>query len=150
MTLTEDEVIIKDTSVGYEATRSAARAWKREHADMLKAAGITLNPKIDSKDQRRLQCSLSYKKFIEIAWFETQPPADPLMCGVHVPKEMSSSPRTFNGESDTDEEGLVGDVVDLLAEEVMEEELEDPLYSEQSLFTSNEDALKVIAERMKR
>ena len=147
--LQELEAIIKDTSKGYEETRTAARQWKREHSEMLKAAGITLNPKIDSKDQRRLQCSLSYKKFIEIAWFETQPPADPLMCGVSVPKEMSSSPRTFKSESDNEDEDLVGEVIDLLAEDAVEE-LEDPLYSEQSLFTSNEDALKVIAERMKR
>ena len=147
--LQELEAIIKDTTKGYTETRAAAQKWKRDHSDMLKAAGITLNPKIDSEDQRRLQCSLSYKKFLSVAWFETQPPQNPLMCGVSVPKEMASASRKFNSKDDNNEDGLVGEVIDLLAEEGEIEEIEEPLYSEQSLFTDNDDALKVVAGRFK-
>jgi len=147
--LQELEAIIKDTTKGYTETRVAARKWKADNAEILETAGITLNPKIDSKNQRRLQCSLSYKKFIEIAWFETQPPQDPLMCGISVPKKMSSAPRVFNSEEENNEDGLVGEVIDLLADDNVLE-VEDPLYSEQSLFTNNDDALKVIEERLKR
>lgn len=130
--LQELEAIIKDTNVGYKETRKAAQKWKVEHQDILDAAGITLNPKIDSKNQRRLQCSLNYKKFIELAWFETQPPQEPLMCGVTVPNPILSGARKFKKDSEFSEETAISLFEDALVEDGKSA---DPLYSQQSLFT---------------
>lgn len=128
--LIELESIIKDTNIGYRETSKAAKEWKKANQDILSTAAIVLNPKIDSKGQRRLQCSLPYKKFIEIAWFETQPPQEPLMCGVTVPNPMFSGVREFKKDSDFSEETAIS-----LFGEVAEEVEPDPLYSQQSLFT---------------
>lgn len=50
-------------------THAAARSWAKAQLDPLrKRQGIVvLNPKIDSKDQRRLQCSLKLGELIDLA-----------------------------------------------------------------------------------
>jgi hypothetical protein len=54
--------VIKDRSVGYQETRIEAKKLKKE----LHSSTVVFNPKIDSKGQRRLQCSLPFKIFWSI------------------------------------------------------------------------------------
>jgi hypothetical protein len=54
--------VIKDRSIGYKETRTEAKKLKRD----LHSSTIVLNPKIDSKGQRRLQCSLPFSIFWSI------------------------------------------------------------------------------------
>lgn len=141
--LIELESIIKDTNVSYKETRRKAQEWKIKNQAILDTAGITLNPKIDSKNQRRLQCSLNYKKFIEIAWFETQPPQEPLMCGITVPNPMLSGARTFDKS-----QGIGWDAISLFDEPIVEDVEPDPFYSQQSLFTPTfQKTLDELAEK---
>jgi hypothetical protein len=58
---------------------------------------ITLNPKIDSKGQRRLQCSLNFEKVFQFLAPEVDlaPEKEPTLFGVAVPNRFSSSPRQF-------------------------------------------------------
>lgn len=51
--------VIKNRNVGYKETRTEAKKLKAE----LPESSIVFNPKIDSKSQRRLQCSLPFKVF---------------------------------------------------------------------------------------
>jgi hypothetical protein len=51
--------VIKDRGTTYQTARKLAKEVKAE----LPAVDIVLNPKIDSKNQRRLQCSLPFKTF---------------------------------------------------------------------------------------
>lgn len=92
-----DEVI-KNTP-DYKEARKLAQEMKRTAP--YSSSLITLNPKIDSKGQRRLQCSLSFSKvFSNLA-----PTADPgikerpTLWGVLVDLEVESAPRNF-GKSD--------------------------------------------------
>lgn len=54
--------VIKDRNIGYKETRTEAKKLKRE----LHSSSVVFNPKIDSKGQRRLQCSLPFKTFWSI------------------------------------------------------------------------------------
>ena len=53
--------IIKDKSIQYKKVRELAKKAKKE----ITGIDIVLNPKIDSKGQRRLQCSLPFSVFWE-------------------------------------------------------------------------------------
>ncbi len=93
--------VIKQTP-DYQEARRLAQQIKRE--PKFKSAIITLNPKIDSKSQRRLQCSLSWSKmFVTVA-----PNADPsiqerpVLWGVPVDIEVASAPRSFEAKADAD------------------------------------------------
>lgn len=55
--------LIKDRKKDYHTVRQDAQAQKSKLKG--KAGIITLNPKIDSKAQRRLQCSIPFKDFFE-------------------------------------------------------------------------------------
>lgn len=89
------DAAIKNRSVDHwEARRQAKEAKKSER---VKSARIILNPKIDSKNQRRLQCSLPFNIF----WnnLAKKVPSDNEDCelfGEKVPNPFLSSPRSFN------------------------------------------------------
>ncbi len=85
---------IKDRSIDYWEARKRAREEKK--TPKFKSASIVLNPKIDSKDQRRLQCSLPFTVF----WnnFAKKPlysDSDCELFGVKVPNPFLSASRTF-------------------------------------------------------
>lgn len=63
--LKELDNIIKDRRVGHIQSRERSQAKIRELKDSGKWSMFTLNPKIDSKTQRRLQCSLSFSSFFK-------------------------------------------------------------------------------------
>ena len=88
------DAVIK-TTPDYKEARRLAQELKR--AAPYSSSLITLNPKIDSHGQRRLQCSLSFGKvFSELA-----PKADPgvqekpTLWGVPVDLAVESGPRSF-------------------------------------------------------
>lgn len=63
-TIRELDSLIKDRSISPEAARKRIQEKLSELRNK-KPTIITLNPKIDSKTQRRLQCSLSFTNFFK-------------------------------------------------------------------------------------
>lgn len=92
--------LIKDTPSPI-AARQAAQKLKREAP--FNTSIISLNPKIDSKHQRRLQCSLTFARVFKYL----APKADqgvqekPMLWGVPVELEVESGPRTFKDAAET-------------------------------------------------
>lgn len=86
--------LIKDTESPI-AARQLAQKMKREAP--FNTSLISLNPKIDSKHQRRLQCSLTFARVFKYL----APKADssvqekPMLWGVPLDFEVESGPRTF-------------------------------------------------------
>lgn len=93
-----DQVI--KTTRDYKEARQLAQAMKRTAP--YSSSLITLNPKIDSKGQRRLQCSLSFGKVFRYLAPKADPGIKdkPLLWGVPVDIEVESAPRSF-GEKET-------------------------------------------------
>lgn len=84
---------IKDTNHNYSDVRKIAQGIKRD----LPQTKIVLNPKIDSKRQRRLQCSLPYNIFwSEIVKKEPYENLSASFFNVNVPNPIKSLPRKFN------------------------------------------------------
>ena len=89
------DAVIKDRSLTPAQARAAAQKIKA--APPFTTAVIEVNPKIDAKTQRRLQCSLRFADvFTHLA-----PGADshrqerPTLCGVALPPPVASKPRTL-------------------------------------------------------
>lgn len=85
---------IKNIESHYSEARRAAKELK--NSDKFKQTKITLNPKIDSKTQRRLQCSLPFN----ILWqdFVKKAPYQNVDCelfGEKVPNPFLSGQRVF-------------------------------------------------------
>ena len=88
------DAVIKETP-DYREARQLAQAMKRE--PKFKSSIITLNPKIDSKSQRRLQCSLSWSKVFKYLAPDADPSVQdkPILWGVPVDIQVASAPRAF-------------------------------------------------------
>lgn len=86
--------VIKHTP-DYREARRLAQQIKRE--PKFESSILTLNPKIDSKSQRRLQCSLSWSKVFKNLAPDADPSIQkrPMLWGVAVDIEVQSPPRTF-------------------------------------------------------
>lgn len=93
--LKEIETEIKNPGLHYSEARELARRWKRKAAGS-SASEIVINPKIDSKTQRRIQCSLPFKVFWRIAGRESRRADYPDLLGLKFPNPVASSPRKFN------------------------------------------------------
>ena len=89
------DAVIKDKSLTPAAARAAA--LKIKNAPPFTESVIVFNPKIDSKSQRRLQCSLRFADVFR----HLAPAADrtaqerPTLWGVEFPQAVASKPRTF-------------------------------------------------------
>ena len=89
------DAVIKDNSLTPAAARAAA--LKIKNAPPFTESVIVFNPKIDSKSQRRLQCSLRFADVFR----HLAPAADrtaqerPTLWGVEFPQAVASKPRTF-------------------------------------------------------
>jgi len=89
------DALIKDQSLTPEQARAAAQ--KIKHAAPFTQSVIEVNPKIDAKTQRRLQCSL---RFDDVFRF-LAPGADPApqehvaLWGVEFPRPVPSKARVF-------------------------------------------------------
>ncbi len=78
----------------HEAARAWAQAQKKSFANHTSA--ISLNPKIDSKSQRRLQCSVSLGTLIEHCALKKCHILHAEWIGdVRLPLELNSSARQF-------------------------------------------------------
>ncbi|HVU22582.1 MAG TPA: hypothetical protein VHE13_00550 [Opitutus sp.] len=91
------DAVIKDKSLTPAQARAAAKAIKRAAPFNDPAAIIEVNPKIDSRTQRRLQCSLSFKDVFTylVPGADPDPHAHPSLWGVEFPAEIASKPRTI-------------------------------------------------------
>jgi hypothetical protein len=89
------DAVIKDKSLTPAEARAAAQ--KIKNAPPFTHSIIVVNPKIDSKNQRRLQCSLRFDDvFTHLAPDTDRRPQDhPSLWGVEFPSMVTSKPRTF-------------------------------------------------------
>ncbi len=89
------DAIIKDKSLTPEAARAAA--LKVKNAPPFTQSIIVVNPKIDSKTQRRLQCSLRFDDVFRHLVPGGNPAVQdqPALWGVPFPIAVASKPRTF-------------------------------------------------------
>ena len=90
----EIDLVVKNQSEHYSIVRTKAQAWKNRPA--IATSAIVINPKIDSKIQRRIQCSLPYKTFWIAVGREPSPQKDPELWGHVFPNPIKSSARKFN------------------------------------------------------
>lgn len=92
------DAVIKDRSLTYREARKQAQAIK--DAPPFTHAVIVMNPKIDSKGQRRLQCSLRsddlYQHLAPEAHTGVQ--KTPSLWGVPFPATVKSRPREFSSK----------------------------------------------------
>jgi hypothetical protein len=93
--LREIDAVIKDMDHHYSIARQRAKSWKASLAEVL-SAKLVINPKIDSKSQRRIQCSLPFEVFWAATGRNPQPTDHPKLFGVQFPNPISSSARKFN------------------------------------------------------
>ena len=90
------DLVVKDLSQHYREVRRHARAWKKTTAQV-GTSGFVLNPKIDSKSQRRVQCSLPFGVFWQAVGRAPAPSDDPKLFEVSFPNPIRSSARSFGG-----------------------------------------------------
>jgi hypothetical protein len=90
----EIDLVVKNQNEHYSIVRTKAREWKKRPA--IATSTIVINPKIDSKIQRRIQCSLPYKTFWIAVGREASPQKDPELWGHVFPNPIKSSARKFN------------------------------------------------------
>jgi hypothetical protein len=92
------DAIIKDMSQHYSEVRKTAQREKAKYP--FTECSVTLNPKIDSKSQRRLQCSIPFRCFFERVapnCLQEEVP-QPELWGRTVPREIASPPRRFRSK----------------------------------------------------
>lgn len=96
--LEELDRVIK-TTPDYRQARELAQQMKKRAP--FNSSQITLNPKIDSKGQRRLQCSLSFVKVFQYLAPKSDPGIQerPMLWGVPVDIEVESAPRSFESKA---------------------------------------------------
>lgn len=90
------EAVVKDRSLSPEQARAAA--LKIKNAPPFTQATIVVNPKIDSKTQRRLQCSLRFNDLFEhlVPGGNREAQAEPALWGVAFPHAVASKPRVLS------------------------------------------------------
>lgn len=89
------DAVIKDRSLTPEQARAAAARIK--NAPPFTRATMIVNPKIDSKTQRRLQCSLRFEDVFQhlAVGVDSRPEERPALWGVEFPAPIPSTPRAF-------------------------------------------------------
>lgn len=90
------DVVVKDLSQHYREARRHARAWKKATVQLATAV-LVINPKIDSKSQRRIQCSLPFRSFWQAVGRSPIASDAPALFGVSFPNPIRSSVRAFGG-----------------------------------------------------
>ncbi|MCY4049827.1 MAG: hypothetical protein OXF24_09595 [Hyphomicrobiales bacterium] len=85
---------IKNPNLHYSQARADAKQWKLRPE--MKRCRLIINPKIDSKTQRRVQCSLPFRLFWELAGRKPEPSSQPALFGQAFPNPILSPSRTFN------------------------------------------------------
>ena len=90
------DAVIKDKALTPEQARAAAKKIKA--APPFTSCVIEVNPKIDSKTQRRLQCSLRFDDVFRYLAPDAHPRRQerPALWGVEFPRTVESKPRQLN------------------------------------------------------
>lgn len=86
---------IKDLTLPYATARQTAKDWKNAYVSQA-GSEIVINPKIDSKSQRRIQCSIPFSTFWRVAGRAPLPTDYPSLFGVPFENPVVSGSRTFN------------------------------------------------------
>jgi len=86
--------VVKNLKTHYSVVRAEARVWKNRTS--VGTSTIVINPKIDSRKQRRIQCSLPYSTFWKFVGRNPNPLDCPELWGHVFPNPIKSSARTFN------------------------------------------------------
>ncbi len=94
--LEEIDKQIKNTDLHYTKARQRAKEWKEEAAEQYPDTKIVINPKIDSKKQRRIQCSLPFEIFWNCVGRDARKAEYPELFGKKFPNPIISSPRKFS------------------------------------------------------
>jgi hypothetical protein len=89
------DLVVKNLQLHYTLARQEARAWKKATAS-LPTSRFVINPKIDSKSQRRIQCSLPFRAFWNAVGREPALHDRPVLFEMAFPNPIISSGRTFN------------------------------------------------------
>jgi len=89
------DTLIKNQNVDYPEARKIAKSWKQSQVEPA-GSTIVVNPKIDSKKQRRIQCSLPFHAFWNCAGRAPQPNDSASLFGVKFPNPVISGARVFN------------------------------------------------------
>ena len=99
------DAIVKDRALTPAEARRAAQALKRTAP--FTTGTFVLNPKIDARGQRRLQCSLRFADFLTHLAPEVSREPDPVpaLWGVPFPGPIAGGPREFAGEDGAGEDG---------------------------------------------
>ncbi len=88
------DAVVKNQGTHYSAVRAEAQNWKRQPS--VQTSTLVINPKIDSKTQRRIQCSLPNRSFWQMVGREPQKCDNPKLWNQVFPNPVKSSARTFN------------------------------------------------------
>ncbi|PQV64815.1 hypothetical protein B1R32_10382 [Abditibacterium utsteinense] len=93
--LSQLDAVIKNRTLTYQQARTEAQRIKSQLP--FTQAHMTVNPKIDSKTQRRLQCTLGFSNLFSILAPEADQKAldKPKLFGVESIEAFLSSPRVF-------------------------------------------------------
>jgi hypothetical protein len=86
---------IQDMSIPYAKARELAQKWKQDFSSQC-GGELVINPKIDSKTQRRIQCSLPFSTFWRIAGRSPSPTDSPSHFGAGFENPVISGSRIFN------------------------------------------------------
>jgi hypothetical protein len=94
------DALIKDRTKPYTEVRREAQAMKKSAP--FNTAIFTLNPKIDSENQRRLQCSLGFHQVFQYLVPDEKPAPEvsPRLFNQVVPGPFDSPPRQFKKKTD--------------------------------------------------
>lgn len=89
------DAVVKNRRLTPQQARESAHRIKS--AAPFNKAAMGVNPKIDSKGQRRLQCSLSFKEVFHYLSpnSDSRPQTRPELFGVAAPEPFHSTPRQF-------------------------------------------------------
>lgn len=86
---------IKNRELHYSDARELARNWNKQTGRVL-TNGIVINPKIDSKTQRRIQCSIPFNVFWECVGTSPERESRTALFGQSFPNPLRNAPpRTF-------------------------------------------------------
>ena len=82
-------------SITSEEAHEIADKWKLKNKPKDKLC-LRINPKIDSKKQRRIQCSLPFNAFWKHIGEDPKQELPQLFCGKFFPNPVKSAPRKFD------------------------------------------------------
>jgi len=88
------DFVISQGTWRFPNSRTYMQQWKTRQA--VQTSTLVINPKIDSKKQRRIQCSLPCTTFWNFAGRNPTPQDFPELWGHVFPNPIKSSARTFH------------------------------------------------------